>query len=217
MKVLIAEDHDLIRQGIALLIQDDPEIEVVGQAADGQEAVTLATTLVPDVVLMDLAMPKLDGVEATQEIKRLCPGVRILALTVANDERRVAHALRAGVDGYALKKAGRDELLQAIRAVMDGKQYLGEGIDPAKVASYLHSADGKDPMRVLTGRERQILRLVVEGHTSVDIAKTLDISPKTVETHRTSIMRKLNLPNSVALAGYALRHGLVTPGDDATG
>ncbi len=215
MRVLIAEDHDLVREGIAALIDDRPRIEVVGQAADGEEAVALTQSLRPDVVLMDLAMPALDGVEATRVIKKRCPRVRILALTVADDERRVAHALHAGVDGYALKRAGRAELLAALAAVVAGRRYLGAGIDRQKVEQFLRSGEGKDPLQVLTGRERQILGLVVAGRTSADIARTLAISPKTVETHRTSIMRKLNLPNSVALAGYALRHGLVA--DDGSG
>ncbi len=206
IRILIAEDQQLVRQGLAALLKAE-DIEIVGEAEDGEAAVDMARALRPDIVLMDLSMPVLDGVEATRRIKRLAPQIKVLILTVANCERRVAEALAAGADGYALKKLGHDELMAAIAAVRSGKHYLGPGLNEEAVREYL---DGADTVAVaLTAREREVLRLIAQGLKNREIAETLSIAIKTVETHRTKIMQKLDLHNSAELATYAMRRGLI--------
>lgn len=206
VRILIAEDQQLVRQGlIALLAVDD--VTIVGEAEDGKGAVEMAKALSPDVVLMDLSMPVLDGVEATRRIKQLAPQVRVLVLTVANCERRVAEALAAGADGYALKKLGHAELMAAIAAVCGGKTYLGPGLSEDLVKEYLEGSELGGGS--LTARERQVLQLIARGLKNREIADELGIAIKTVETHRTKIMQKLDLHNSAELAAYAIRRGLI--------
>lgn len=206
IRILIAEDQQLVRQGLAALLKAE-DIEIVGQAEDGDGAVEMARALKPDIVLMDLSMPVLDGVEATRRIKRMAPQIRVLILTVANCERRVAEALAAGADGYALKKLGHDELMAAIASVRAGRHYLGPGLNEEAVREFL---DGADTVAVaLTAREREVLRLIAQGLKNREIADTLSIAIKTVETHRTKIMQKLDLHNSAELATYAMRRGMI--------
>lgn len=206
VRILIAEDQQLVRQGlVALLAVDD--VTIVGEAEDGKGALEMARTLSPDVVLMDLSMPELDGVEATRRIKQVAPQVRVLVLTVANCERRVAEALAAGADGYALKKLGHAELMAAINAVCAGKTYLGPGLSEDLVKEYLEGSDMAGGS--LTAREREVLQLIARGHKNREIADELGIAIKTVETHRTKIMQKLDLHNSAELAAYAIRRGLI--------
>jgi two-component system response regulator NreC len=206
VRILIAEDQQLVRQGLAALLKPE-DVEIVGEAEDGEAAVAMARSLRPDIVLMDLTMPVLDGVEATRRIKRLAPQVRVLVLTVANCERRVAEALAAGADGYALKRLGHGELMAAITSVRTGKSYLGPGIDAELVKSHLEGGDA-NPVS-LTGREGEVLRLIAQGLKNREIADSLSIAVKTVETHRTKIMQKLDLHNSAELATYAIRRGLI--------
>lgn len=206
VRILIAEDQQLVRQGlVALLAVDD--VTIVGEAEDGKGALEMARSLSPDVVLMDLSMPELDGVEATRRIKQVAPQVRVLVLTVANCERRVAEALAAGADGYALKKLGHAELMAAINAVCAGKTYLGPGLSEDLVKEYLEGSDMGGGS--LTAREREVLQLIARGHKNREIADDLGIAIKTVETHRTKIMQKLDLHNSAELAAYAIRRGLI--------
>lgn len=206
IRILIAEDQQLVRQGLAALLKAE-DVEVVGEAEDGEAAVSMARSLRPDIVLMDLSMPVLDGVEATRRIKRVASQIKVLILTVANCERRVAEALAAGADGYALKKLGHDELMAAIGSVRSGRHYLGPGLNEEAVREYL---DGADTVAVaLTAREREVLRLIAQGLKNREIAETLSIAIKTVETHRTKIMQKLDLHNSAELATYAMRRGLI--------
>lgn len=206
IRILIAEDQLLVRQGLAALLKAE-DVEIVGEAEDGSAAVEMAKTLRPDIVLMDLSMPVLDGVEATRKLKRTLPQVRVLILTIANCERRVAEALAAGADGYALKKLGHEELMAAIASVRAGKAYLGPGLNEQQVREYL---DGGETSNVaLTAREREVLLLIAQGLKNREIADTLSIAIKTVETHRTKIMQKLDLHNSAELAAYAIRRGLI--------
>ncbi len=206
VRILIAEDQLLVRQGLAALLKVEG-IEIIGEAQDGVAAVDMACSLRPDIVLMDLSMPVLDGVEATRRIKRVVPSVRVLILTIANCERRVAEALAAGADGYALKRLGRDELMAAIASVRAGRSYLGPGLDGAVVREYLEVGDGSHS--ALTAREREVLQLIARGLKNREIADALTIAIKTVETHRTKIMQKLDLHNSAELAAYAIRRGLI--------
>jgi len=207
VRILIAEDQQLVRQGlVALLAVDD--VTVVGEAEDGRGAIEMARSLAPDVVLMDLSMPEIDGVEATRRIKQVAPQVKVLVLTIANCERRVAEALAAGADGYALKKLGHGELMAAITAVCSGKTYLGPGLSEDLVKEYLDGGDAGGGGS-LTAREREVLRLIAQGQKNREIADDLGIAVKTVETHRTKIMQKLDLHNSAELAAYAIRRGLI--------
>ena len=207
VRIVIAEDQQLVRQGLVALLAGD-EVEVVGEAEDGTQAVAMVRALQPDVALMDLSMPELDGVAATRQIKKASPRVKVLVLTVANCERRVAEALAAGADGYALKKAGHAELRTAIREVMAGRIYLGPGLSEQTVRDYLSGGE-QGAAVTLTSREREVLRLIASGQKNREIAETLGIAIKTVETHRTKIMQKLDLHNSAELATYAMRRGMI--------
>ena len=206
IRLLIAEDQQLIRQGLAALLVDE-DIQIAGEASDGAVAVELCLSLHPDLVLMDLSMPGLDGVEATRRIKRALPQVRVLILSGASYENRVAEAYAAGADGYALKKLGQDELKIAIRAVASGKRYLSPGIDSDLVREYIE-AEATVGVK-LTDREREVLQLIAKGFKNREISLTLKIAVKTVETHRTKIMQKLDLHNSAELATYAIRRGMI--------
>ena len=206
IRILIAEDQLLVRQGLAALLKAE-DVQIIGEAEDGAAAVEMAKSLRPDIVLMDLSMPGLDGVEATRRLKRAAPQIRVLILTVANCERRVAEALAAGADGYALKRLGHEELMAAITSVRMGRQYLGPGLDAAQVREHLDGGEANVP--ALTARELEVLRLIAQGLKNREIADTLSIAIKTVETHRTKIMQKLDLHNSAELATYAIRRGLI--------
>nr|WP_283091908.1 response regulator transcription factor [Magnetospirillum sulfuroxidans] len=203
---MIAEDQLLVRQGLAALLKAE-DVLIVGEAEDGAAAVDMAKSLKPDIVLMDLSMPGVDGVEATRRLKRAAPQIRVLILTVANCERRVAEALAAGADGYALKRLGHEELMTAINSVRMGRQYLGPGLDVQQVREHLDGGEMNVP--ALTARELEVLRLIAQGLKNREIADTLSIAIKTVETHRTKIMQKLDLHNSAELATYAIRRGLI--------
>lgn len=206
IRILIAEDQLLLRQGLAALLKAE-DVEIVGEVEDGAAAVEMAKALKPDIVLMDLSMPTLDGVEATRKLKRAVPQVRVLIFTIANCERRVAEALAAGADGYALKKLGHEELMAAIHSVRSGRPYLGPGLNESQVREYLDGTDISNPS--LTVREHEVLRLIAQGLKNREIAETLSIAIKTVETHRAKIMQKLDLHNSAELAAYAIRRGLI--------
>ena len=206
IRLLIAEDQQLIRQGLTALLGDE-DLVIEGEASDGVVAVEMCLSLRPDLVLMDLAMPGLDGVEATRRIKRALPQIRVLILSGASFENRVAEAFAAGADGYALKKMGQDELKLAIRAVASGKRYLSPSIDPELVREYIE-AEATIGVK-LTDREREVLQLIAKGFKNREISLTLKIAVKTVETHRTKIMQKLDLHNSAELATYASRRGMI--------
>lgn len=210
-RVVIAEDHTILRQGLVALLGRSDEIEVVGEAADGEEAVALARRHRPDLVLMDISMPRLGGLDATREIRRRVPGTRVLALTAHASEEYAAAALEAGAAGYILKDASSAELLEAVRQVVAGGTVLS-----LKVAGARVRRAGRSPSREeagwasLTARERQVLRLIAEGRRSREIAEQLGISVKTIEKHRANLMAKLGLHSASALTAFAVRRGLAT-------
>ncbi len=211
-RVLIAEDHNLLRQGLRSLVSALPDFEVVGECRDGKEAVRLALALTPDLILMDLAMPGMNGIEATSQIKRRLPVVRVVALTSYKTGEYVREALRAGADGYLLKNAAYDELVMAMRSVISGKKFLSPDVSGHLVDSYLNGnrPEAKAaPWDKLTARERSILKLIAEGHTNRAAAEFLSVSPKTVEKHRANLMRKLGLRNVAELTLVALESGLI--------
>lgn len=210
IRVLLADDHAVLRAGIRALLDMQPDIEVIGEAGDGQQAVERVRELEPDIILMDIGMPGLDGLAATRQIKENHPRTRILILTQHENKEYVLPSLKIGASGYVLKRAEGDELLTAIRAVHAGGTFL----DPTVAGVLADDARRKpgspaDPFDALTEREREVLILLAQGKTYQQIAETLYISPKTVDFHRTNLMRKLKLDNRTELTRYALQRGLI--------
>jgi DNA-binding NarL/FixJ family response regulator len=211
-KILIVEDHTILREGLKALLLSSTDLEIVGEAEDGRQAVHLAEQILPDLILMDLSMPRMDGLEAIREIKKRFNQIKILALTVHKTEEYVLMTLKAGVDGYLLKDATHQEMMTAVRSVLGGKRYLSPGISEKVIEGYLN---GQQTVKTrtswdnLTSREREVLKLIGEGYKNKGIADQLNISPKTVEKHRANLMEKLNLHNSSELTAYAIEKGLV--------
>ncbi len=211
IKVLIADDHALVREGIIAFLKLCDDIEVIGEASDGIEAVNKTEKLKPDVVIMDINMPKLGGLEVTLEIKRKTPDVKILVLTQYDDREYISRLLKAGVSGYILKKAGATELISAIRAVKRGELYLHPSIAKEVVEGYLHKekAMAEDPYDLLTEREKQVLKLITEGYTYKEIADALGISVKTAIAHYTKISEKLDIHTRAGLIKFAIKKGII--------
>ena len=212
IRVVIADDHAILREGIKVLLQAQSDLVVVGEAEDGRQAVQRCQELRPDVVLMDIAMPGLGGYEATLEIRRLMPNIRVLVLTQYDNKEYVLRFLRAGAAGYLVKKAVGTELVSAIRAVAHGETYLHAAIAGAVVEDYLgvdRSSEG-DVYDRLSEREKQVLKLIAEGSTNKEIASVLDIAVKTVMAHRTNLMAKIGAHSRTDIFKFALRKGLIT-------
>lgn len=210
--VLIAEDHTIVRKGICSLLEARPDIEVVGEAEDGREAVRKVEVLMPDIVLMDISMPQLNGLEATRQIKKLFPQVKILALTMYTNEEYIFQILQAGASGYVVKQAAPAELVSAIVAVYRGDSFLSPLISKTIIDEYLKHNDQpvqEDPFEKLTDREREVLQLIAEGYSNREIADRLQISIKTSGVHRTNLMEKLGVHNVTDLVKYALRKGII--------
>ncbi len=209
IRILIAEDHELLRKGVRSLLEREDDAKVVGEASDGQQAIHKATELVPDVVIMGVTMPNLNGVEATRHIRRTQPSVKVLALSMHTSHRIVAGMLQAGAAGYLVKTCTPGELFNAIRSVHRGQTYLSPDIAGGIVEDYVSriSADESSPSAILSGRERQVLQQLAEGKTTKQIALQLNRSPKTIETHRQRIMNKLELHSIAELTKYAVREG----------
>jgi DNA-binding NarL/FixJ family response regulator len=210
MRVLIADDHTLVRAGIRALVEKLPEVQVVAEASDGRDALRLVKEHRPDVVLMDIAMPGLNGLEATRRMAKEFPKVRVLILSMHTSEEYVWQALCAGAAGYLLKGAELDELALAIRAVVRGGTYLSPPVSKHVIRDYVQRVgDEKSLLERLTPRQREILQLIAEGATTKEIAQTLNISVKTVETHRAQLMERLNIHDVAGLVRYAIKIGLV--------
>lgn len=217
IRVLIADDHNLVRAGIRSLLEAAAGIEVVAEAGDGREALRLIEEQRPDVVLMDIAMSGLNGLEATARAVQAFPQVRVIILSMHANEEYVVQALRAGASGYLLKDAGTAELELAVKAVARGETYLSPPISKQVISDYVHRIGGEAPgergaageLKRLTQRQREILRLIARGHTTQEIARLLSISVKTVETHRTQLMERLNIHDIAGLVRYAIRTGLI--------
>jgi DNA-binding NarL/FixJ family response regulator len=211
-RILIVEDHTLLRAGLKALLDRDPDFEVVGEADNGRDAVRSVGALSPDLVLMDLSMPGMNGMEAIRDIKRRYPETSILVLTIHKADEYIHEALRAGTDGYILKDATHDELRVAVRSVLNGKTYLSPDISDKVVNVYLgndNQTSTTSTWDTLTHREREVLKLVAEGHPNRFIADFLCLSVKTVEKHRSNLMKKLDLHNASTLTAYAIEKGLV--------
>jgi two-component system response regulator NreC len=212
IRILVVDDHAILRSGLRMMLNAQPDIEVVGEASDGRAGIEEAIRLNPDVVLMDITMPEMSGIEATRQIKKLLPDVRVLVLTMHENEEYLFQGLRAGASGYILKEAADTDLIQAIRTVQSGRFYLSPVAQTIMVGDYLQRVkigEERDSYQDLTEREREVLKLVAEGYTNNQIAERLVISPKTVDTHRMHVMDKLNLHNRAELVKYAMRRGLL--------
>lgn len=209
--IVIADDHEVVRHGLRSLMRSDPEIRIVAEAADGQEAVRLVEKHRPDVLLLDIVMPLLNGIEVTRETTRICPRTRTIILSMHTTESYVVDALRNGAAGYVLKDSRSSELLEAIRHVLAGRRYLSPPLSQRAIDAYLEKIEtvGLDPYDTLTPRERQTLQLAAEGFTNHEIAERLFISARTVETHRANLMKKLGLKSHTELIMFAVRRGLL--------
>ena len=214
IRVLVVDDHTLVRDGIRALLELVADVEVVGEATNGKEALEKVEQLAPDVVLMDLAMPIMGGLEATRRIRRQFPTTRVLALTQYDDSEYVVPVIEAGARGFVTKMAAFSELASAIQAVYKGDSFLSPSAAAALVEECQQKTNvegEKDPYQQLTDREREVLKLVVEGHTAREIADMLVVSPKTVEWYKTSLMNKLNIHNRTELIKFAIRKAIITP------
>ena len=212
IKVLLADDHKIVRDGLRTLLEKNPDIVVAGEAEDGREALQMAQKLLPDVVVMDIAMPDLNGIEATRQILADRSTVRIIALSMHSDKRFVSEMLKAGASAYLLKDCAFEELITAIRTVMKGKIYLSPEIAGVVIGDYIKKDTKADSsvFSLLSDREREVLQLMAEGKTTREVASYLHVSVKTVETHRTNIMTKLDIHSIAELTKYAIREGLTT-------
>lgn len=212
-RIVIAEDHTILREGLRALLSSNSDFEIVGEAEDGREAIRCVEKLKPNLILTDLSMPRMNGMDAIREIKRRSRETKVLVLTVHKTEEYILAALQAGADGYLLKDSTHSELLAAVRHVLSGKHYISPGISDKVLDGYLEgrrSLKTRTSWETLTQREREILKLIAEGYKNKEIADDLCISVKTVEKHRANLMEKLNLHNVQALTTYAIEKGLVS-------
>ncbi len=209
--VLLADDHAVVRDGLRYMLEAQSDIKVVGDAANGRDAVRQAGKLCPDVVIADIAMPELNGIAAAREISEVCPGSQVIILSMHSTTEHVFRALQAGARGYLLKESAGIEVVNAVRAVHAGRRYLSDKISEQLVDDYVQqrqAAQAKSPLARLSSRERQVLQLVVEGRSSAEIAEILFLSPKTVDTYRSRLMHKLGISDLPALVKFAIQHGL---------
>jgi two-component system response regulator NreC len=213
IRVLLADDHTLIRAGLRLVVEQHPEFTVVGEANDGREAVAMAESLKPDVVVMDIGMPSLNGIEACRKIREELPDTEVVMLSIHSDEGYILRALKAGARAYLLKDSAQADLARAIRAAREGKSFFSPAVGKVLLEDYmrkLQRTGAEDSYELLSPREREILQLVAEGKSSKEIANMLDLSVYTVETHRARVMQKLNLRSVPELILYAVRKGVIS-------
>jgi DNA-binding NarL/FixJ family response regulator len=211
--VFLADDHTVVRDGLRVLLEAEHDIRVIGDAANGHEAVRGVARLCPDVVVMDIAMPELNGVEATREIAQICPSAQVIVLSMHSTTEHIFQALQAGARGYLLKESAGIEVVNAVRAVHAGRRYLSQKISDRLVDDYVRqrqAAEAKSPLALLSPRERGVLQLVVEGKSSAEIARILSLAPKTVETYRSRLMLKLGISDLPGLVKFAIQQGLTT-------
>ncbi len=214
IKIILADDHQIVRQGLRMLLTREPDMMVVGESNNGRDAVSLSQELAPDVIIMDISMPELNGLDATRQIVAINSRVKIIGLSMHSDSLFVLNMLRAGACGYLLKECGPEELVQAIRTVMREKSYISPGVSDILIKDLAHNR-GEEPRSaytLLSPREREVLQLMAEGRNTLQIAKTLSLSSKTVEAHRKQIMNKVGIDNVAELTKYAIRQGLTCLG-----
>jgi DNA-binding NarL/FixJ family response regulator len=209
LKVLIADDHGIVRSGVKLLLDRQPDIEVIAEAEDGVDAVAMVVQHRPDVAVLDVSMPRMTGIQATHEIKQHAPDTQVLILSMHDDERYLFEALRAGAAGYVLKRAADQDLVDAVRAAGRGEPFLTAGAQQTLIRDFLER--GEQQPEELTPREQEVVKLIAEAHTNKEIAEILHLSEKTVESHRGRNLQKLGMRDRVELVRYAIRRGLVEP------
>ncbi|KAA0024820.1 response regulator [Antrihabitans cavernicola] len=209
IRILLADDHALVRRGLRLILDAEPDLTVVAEASDGAEAVDAADADLVDVAILDIAMPRMTGIQAAREISRRAPGIRILILSMYDNEQYFFEALKAGACGYVLKSVADRDLIEACRAAMRGESFIYPGAVTALIRDYLQR--DRVPDSILTPREEEIVKLIAEGNSSKEIAETLVISAKTVDRHRANILAKLGMRDRLDLTRYAIRSGLVEP------
>jgi DNA-binding NarL/FixJ family response regulator len=210
VRVLIADDHGIVRTGIRLLLERQPDVEVVGEAADGVEAVEEALTCQPDLCILDVGMPRMTGIQAARAIRSHLPDARVLMLSMHDDERYLFEALKAGASGYVLKREADHDLVGAVRAVGRGEAFLTNAAERSLVRQWMEEG-AEGPAVPLTPREEEVVKLIAEAHTNAQIADILHLAEKTVESHRANVLRKLGMRDRVELVRYAIRRGLVEP------
>lgn len=213
VQVLLVDDHEIMREGMCALLRKCPDFEVAGQAADGRAALELVEQLKPDIVIMDIGMPNLNGIDATRQMNEKHPNLKIMALSAHSDGSIVAKMIKAGASGYMLKESAFTELIDGIRTMQDGRTFLCSRISKVVFSDYINMITNPNWTETdgLSSREREVLQLVSEGQTTKEIAKSLKLSPKTVDSHREHIMVKLGIRNIAGLTKYAIREGLTTP------
>jgi DNA-binding NarL/FixJ family response regulator len=211
-KILLVDDHKILRDGICSIVKGYPDMEVIGEAADGKAALRLVEELSPDVVIMDISMPDLNGIDATRRIIADHPKIKVIALSMHHDKQFVSEIFKAGASGYLLKDCAFDELEHAVRIVMDGKTYMNPQIASLVIESLVNQphATSQKSFSLLTDREREVLQLIAEGQSTKEIASKLNVSAKTIESHRRQVMGKLNIRNVAELTKYAIREGLTS-------
>jgi len=213
LRILLADDHGVVRKGLRFLLESEPDLEVVGEAADGRQAVDMAEELRPDVVVMDIAMPWLNGIDATGQIVKQQPAVGVIMLSMHSDEEYLVRTLTAGAKGYLLKDSAETDLVQAVHSVSDGKPFFSPAIAKTLLEDYVRRLQQRglsDSYELLSDREKEVLQLLAEGKTNKDVANLLNLSTHTVETHRTHIMQKLNLHNTAEIVLYAVRKKIIS-------
>lgn len=211
--ILLADDHALVRQGLRVLLEEEPEFTVVGEAGSGLEAIRRCSDLKPDILVLDIMLEDVSGIEVARQVKENCPRTAIVVLSMYGDKKHVLEALQAGAKAYVVKKSVSSELVQAVREALVGRRYLGPSLADVVVDAYLEKAESgpADPYDLLSNREREVVHLAAHGYTNAEIAERLCISRRTVETHRANAMRKLDLDNHTELLRYALQRGILPP------
>jgi two-component system, NarL family, response regulator NreC len=213
LRILLADDHGVVRKGLRFLLENEPDLEVVGEASDGRQAVDMASELHPDVIVMDIAMPRLNGIDATGQIVKQLSGAGVIMLSMYSDEEYLVRALSAGAKGYLLKDSAETDLVRAVHSVSEGKPFFSPAIAKTLLEDYVRRLQQRgmsDSYELLSDREREVLQLLAEGKTNKEVATLLNLSTHTVETHRTHIMQKLNLHNTAEIVLYAVRKKIIS-------
>ncbi len=211
--IFLADDHAVLRDAMRVMLETQLDCQVIGDAANGREAVEKITQRCPDIAILDITMPELNGIEVTRQISEICPETRVIILSIHDTREHISHALQAGVQGYLLKESAGDEVIEAINTIQQGHYYLNKSISDKVIVGYKQLGqidEAISPLESLSPREKEILQLTVEGKSNIEISKTLSLSPKSVATYRTRLMEKLDIHDLPSLVKFAIRHGLTS-------